>query len=59
MEKRLAPNVARIRAVNPNFEGTISTEESARDMLALIERVTIADTGRVVHRDGRDGDEML
>lgn len=55
----MAPNVARIRAVNPNFEGTIAPEESVRDILALVERATMADTGRVVHRDGRDGDEML
>ena len=59
MEKRLAPNVARIRAVNPNFEGTISPEESVRDILALVGRLTLAETGRVLHRDGRDGDEML
>jgi hypothetical protein len=30
----------------------ITTEESVRDMRALIERLTIVDTGRFLRRDG-------
>lgn len=44
------------RKINPNFEGAITVEKSAGDILALIEKATIADSGKFVHRDGRDAD---
>ncbi|KAI0792951.1 NAD-binding protein [Irpex lacteus] len=44
------------RKINPNFEGAITVEKSAGDILALTEKATIADSGKFVHRDGRDAD---
>ncbi|KAI0088541.1 hypothetical protein BDY19DRAFT_948116 [Irpex rosettiformis] len=42
------------REKNPDFEGAITTEQSVSDILALLDKVTIANSGTFVHRDGRD-----
>ncbi|KAI0792953.1 NAD-P-binding protein [Irpex lacteus] len=41
-----------------NFEGPITVEQSIRDILAYLDRATIADSGKFTHRDGRDGDHI-
>jgi len=33
-------------------------EQSVGDVLALVDRITIAESGSFVHRDGRDGDSV-
>jgi len=48
--------VKQIRTKFPNFEGAITTEQSARDQLDLIHRVTIEQTGEFVNRDGTDAE---
>ncbi|KLO16138.1 NAD-binding protein [Schizopora paradoxa] len=55
-EKFFKPFVAKIREVYPHFEGPITIERSVEDMISLINRLTIADSGKFIHRDGRDGD---
>ncbi len=54
----LEPIVQKIRARYPHFEGPITVEQSVGDVLALIDRITIAESGSFVHRDGRDGDSV-
>ena len=46
--------VAKIREAMPDFEGAITVEESVRDQLALISRVTIADSGSFLERTGKE-----
>ncbi|KAI0088700.1 hypothetical protein BDY19DRAFT_985505 [Irpex rosettiformis] len=46
------------REKNPDFEGAITVERSVGDILAFIDKATIADSGKFVHRDGRDGDSF-
>lgn len=58
MDKLLEPITQKIRSRYPHFEGPITVEQSTKDVLALIDRVTIADSGSFVHRDGRDGDDV-
>ncbi|KAI0792952.1 short-chain dehydrogenases/reductase [Irpex lacteus] len=47
---------ARNRAANPNFEGAITIEQSVGDILALLDKATIAESGTFVNRDGKDAD---
>jgi len=54
----LEPIVQKIRARYPHFEGPIMVEQSVGDVLALVDRITIAESGSFVHRDGRDGDSV-
>ena len=56
IEKVLEPFTAKIRKGYPNYEGPITVERSVGDMISLIDRITIADSGTFIHRDGRDGD---
>ncbi|KAI0340284.1 NAD(P)-binding protein [Trametopsis cervina] len=49
---------AKIRSKNPTFEGDITPDTSARDIVALINRATIADSGKFVHRDGTEADDV-
>ena len=49
--------VTEIRKSIPDHEGAITVEESVRDQLALISRVTIADSGSFVNRKGKDASE--
>jgi len=58
IEKFLGPITARIRQKYPHFEGPITVEQSVHDVLALIDRITIAESGSFVHRDGRDSDNI-
>lgn len=58
VEARLAPLVEMFRKAYPNFEGPITVEQSIRDILAYLDRATIADSGKFTHRDGRDGDHI-
>lgn len=57
VEKFLDHIVSGIRKVDPDFEGAITVEESVRDQLTLISRVTIAESGQFVDRNGRDASE--
>lgn len=54
----LEPIAQKIRARYPHFEGPITVEQSVTDVLALIDRISIAESGSFVHRDGRDGDSV-
>ncbi|KAI0088543.1 short-chain dehydrogenases/reductase [Irpex rosettiformis] len=44
------------RKNDPDFEGPITIEQSANDILALLDKATVANSGTFVHRDGRDAD---
>ena len=54
VDKFFAKEEKRIRRQFPQFEGSITVEESVRDQLALISRVSIEQSGEVVNRDGSD-----
>ena len=56
MEQMYATITEHIRQRFPEFEGAITPEFSAGGQLALYEKLTMADTGRFVYRDGRDVD---
>jgi len=56
VDKLLEPFTKKIREGYPDFEGPITVERSVGDMIALIDRITIADSGTFIHRDGRDSD---
>ncbi|KLO16139.1 NAD-binding protein [Schizopora paradoxa] len=58
VNKVLEPIAQKLRARYPHFEGPITVEQSVNDVLALIDRVTISESGSFVHRDGRDGDSV-
>ncbi len=51
--------VKQIRSKYPEFEGAITPEQSARDQLDLIHRVTIQQTGGFVNRDGTDAESTV
>lgn len=51
-----AETVRRIRINTPAFEGAITPEQSVRDQLKLIDKVTIEQTGSFVNRDGSNGE---
>ena len=46
------------RQHNPTWEGAITADESAKGQVELYDRLTIADTGRFVTRDGKDIEEL-
>lgn len=50
---------AQIRQALPKFEGAITAEESVKEQLSTYEKLTIADTGRYIFRDGTDLDTKL
>jgi len=56
VDKFFDGEVARIRKRFPQFEGAITVEQSVRDQLELISRVTIEQSGDFVNRDGSDAE---
>jgi len=56
VEEFYEQSVKQIRVKNPGFEGAIAPEQSVRDQLDLIHRVTIEQTGGFVNRDGTDAE---
>ncbi|KLO12358.1 NAD(P)-binding protein [Schizopora paradoxa] len=48
-----------IRSMYPKFEGAITPEQSVRDQLDLIHRVSIEQTGSFVNRDGTDAEAEI
>ncbi|KAI0088540.1 short-chain dehydrogenases/reductase [Irpex rosettiformis] len=58
VNKALEPLVEKFRKRYPHFEGPITVERSVRDILVLLDRAGIADSGKFTHRDGRDGDSI-
>ena len=52
VEKFFSSEEARIRERFPAFEGAITVEQSVRDQLALISRITVDRSGDFVNRDG-------
>ncbi|EJD04866.1 NAD-binding protein [Fomitiporia mediterranea MF3/22] len=54
LEKVFEKIVAQIRIASPKFAGAITVEQSVNDQLALLERITPADSGSFVHADGSD-----
>lgn len=47
--------IGRIQAIYPDFKGPISTEESVRMVLEVINKATIKDTGAFVsHRGNKE-----
>ncbi|KLO10733.1 NAD(P)-binding protein [Schizopora paradoxa] len=54
VDKFFAKEEERIRQQFPQFEGSITVEQSVHDQLALISRVTIDQSGAFVNRDGTD-----
>ncbi|KLO10732.1 NAD-binding protein [Schizopora paradoxa] len=52
VEKFFSSEEARIRERYPAFEGAITVEQSVRDQLALISRITVDRSGDFVNRDG-------
>ncbi|KLO12930.1 putative short-chain dehydrogenases/reductase [Schizopora paradoxa] len=59
VEKLYDFQTANARKKFPDFEGAITVEDSVRDQLVLFDRVTIANTGDFLNRDGTDGDSRL
>ncbi|KAL5498341.1 hypothetical protein ACEPAH_2483 [Sanghuangporus vaninii] len=49
--------VTQIRSANPTYPGAISVEQSVRDQLSLLKRMTPADTGAFVHANGEDAND--
>ncbi|KAL5478782.1 hypothetical protein ACEPAI_2059 [Sanghuangporus weigelae] len=49
--------VAQIRQTNPTYPGAISVEQSVKDQLSLLKRITPADTGAFVHANGEDAND--
>lgn len=58
VDKLLEPITQKIKARYPHFEGPITVEQSVRDVLTLIDQISIENSGSFVHRDGRDGDSV-
>ena len=54
MNKHFDTVVAHVRKGIPEFEGALTVDESIRDQLALISRVSIVASGSFVHRNGKD-----
>ncbi|EJD04817.1 short-chain dehydrogenases/reductase [Fomitiporia mediterranea MF3/22] len=50
--------VARIRTVNPKFSGAATVEQAVNGQLALLERITPADTGAFIRPDGSDANVL-
>lgn len=50
--------VARIRQVKPDYSGVVPVERSVSQQLALFDKITIAETGAFLNRDGTDGNEL-
>jgi len=59
VDKFFAVEEARIRKGFPQFEGVITVEQSVRDQLELISRVTIGQSGNFVNRYGTDAEEYI
>ena len=47
--------IAKLRLANPNFAGPASVEEAVNELLELFERVTFAQSGQFLRRDGKEG----
>jgi len=58
INKLLEPIAQKARKRYPHFEGPITVEKSVGDILALIDRSTVAESGSFVHRDGRDANSI-
>ena len=59
VEKHYDLQTANARKKFPDFEGSITVEDSVRDQLSLFDKVTIANTGEFLNRDGSDGGSRL
>ena len=59
VEKHYKAVVAKIQASEPKFPGVISIDKSVKDQLALLDRLTPADTGRFIHPNGDDANGVL
>ena len=46
--------VAWIRAKHPEFRGAISIETSVNEQMALLEKMTVEQTGQFLHSTGKD-----
>ncbi|KAL5520490.1 hypothetical protein ACEPAG_9714 [Sanghuangporus baumii] len=49
--------VTQLRQANPTYPGAISVEQSVRDQLSLLKRMTPEDTGAFVHANGEDAND--
>ena len=47
--------IKKLRLANPNFVGPASVEEAVNELLELFERVTLAQSGQFLRRDGKEG----
>ena len=47
--------VAKIKARNPRFRNVLSVEQSVEEQLALLEKMTIENSGAFLHSSGTDG----
>ena len=56
-ENFYASETARIRQADPGFRGAIEVEQSVDEQLALLEKMTIADSGAYLHGTGYDANE--
>lgn len=50
--KELMGIVGRVQSIYPDFKGPMSTEESVRMMLDVVNKATIKDTGAFVSQKG-------
>ena len=47
--------IKKLRLANQNFVGPASVEEAVNELLELFERVTLAQSGQFLRRDGKEG----
>ncbi|KAL5498343.1 hypothetical protein ACEPAH_2485 [Sanghuangporus vaninii] len=53
VDKIYEGEIAKLRQINPNF-GFVSVEQSVKDQISLLEKMTPADSGAFVHANGDD-----
>ena len=46
--------VAQCRIAEPKFSGTVTVEQSVKDQMALLEKITPSDTNAIVKENGDD-----
>lgn len=53
-EKFYTNFVAEVRKAAPQYRGALTVEQTVEEQLALLEKVTLEDTGKFLHSSGQD-----
>ena len=56
VERLYTMGAAKIREADPEFRGPIEVEQSVEEQLALLNKMTIAESGSFLNSTGTDGD---